>query len=786
MASIDYADVLQRIQSSYSSCSRIEQELLKSILQEIIDTGDSYTLERLWLADFKEVPVSISQFLCDPHYLGESNNNGDAVYPFWKETMNNIFSAGNKYSEILLSGATRIGKSSTAVSIMAYMLYRLMIYRNPHEYFKKKAVSRFTLAFANLTKDLASGVAFHEFQTTLKTSPWFQEHGRFTNSISNYVYVPEGEAIDIIPASDSAHVLGMQLWACLSGDTQLLTNKGCKRLDECAGTYQNVYQLVGGRFVSTEALVVKTKEVTSLVKIILDDESYIQGTPDHRLMLPDRSYAMLQDLRSGDKLLRYNASGSCEATIQSVSVDQQDTPVPVYDVVNVEPNHNFAIVVGSTLLMSHNCLMDEINFSRAGVKDINISKQHMKNLYNTANARITGTFKLRGEVYGKLISSSSKNTDTDYLSEHIQTQLDAGNTHMYLVDKPQWEVLPKSMFSDKTFHITVGDRYKRGFVVPKENEDELHLREYENQGYKLVEVPLDFRTSFLADYDIALRDIAGIAVVGAMGFITQEAITPNVSEERKNPFLIDIIPIGLRDNETIERNFHLGLVDNRIKKLPMRIHIDFAEVSDRIGICGVSQDGTKSVVDLETGKRVMLPFYLEVFQVGIEAPPGDRMSFQKVINYIIWLRQQGFNIVGISTDQFQSSYVRETLTQQGFACEVISVDRSEDPYISLRNLLQDQRIELIKHQVQEDELVHLQRINGRIDHPPQSQSSAVKSIGKDCSDALCGACYAHIKHQDTVKPPVRNVANVIAGVNRRAGVQPRMPGAFNSPYRRIK
>ena len=167
MVSIDYEDVLQRIQSGYSSCSRLEQEMLKNILQEIADNGYSYTLEKLWLADFKEVPVSISQFLCDPQYLGASNRNGEAVYPFWKTTMNNIFSEGNKYSELVFSGATRIGKSSTAVSIMAYMLYRLMIYRNPHEYFKKKSVSRFTLAFANLTKDLASGVAFHEFQTTL-------------------------------------------------------------------------------------------------------------------------------------------------------------------------------------------------------------------------------------------------------------------------------------------------------------------------------------------------------------------------------------------------------------------------------------------------------------------------------------------------------------------------------------------------------------------------------------------------------------------------------------------
>ena len=786
MANIDYQDVLLRIQESYSSCSKLEQQMLKNILQEIVDTGDSYTLEKLWLTDFKEVPVSISQFLCDPLYLGESNRHGEAVYPFWKTTMNNIFAEGNRYSEIVLSGATRIGKSSTAVSIMAYMLYRLMIYRNPHEYFKKKAVSRFTLAFANLTKDLASGVAFHEFQTTLKTSPWFNEHGRFTNSVSNYVYVPEGEAIDIIPASDSAHVLGMQLWACLVGDTKILTSEGTKTLEECSGTYQTIYQFSGSCFILAKAKIVKTKEVLDTIRITFCDRSQVEGTLDHRLMLADGSYKQLKEISLDDSLMQFDSIGNCNVSILSIDHIHHSSPVCVYDVLDVQPYHNFAVKLKNTVMLSHNCIMDEINFSRAGVKDINISKQHMKNLYNTANARITGTFKIGGEIYGKLISSSSKNTDTDYLSEHIETQLNAGNTHMYLVDEPQWKVLPKSMFSDKTFHITVGDRYKRGFVVPKENEDELHLREYENQGYQLLEVPLDFRTSFLADYDIALRDIAGISVVGAMGFITQESITPNISETRKNPFLLDVIVTGIHDNETIERNFHIKLVESRLKSLGMRIHIDFAEVSDRIGICGVVQDGTKIIVDLETGKRIVMPFYRQIFQVGIEAPPGDRMSFQKVINFVVWLRQNGFNIQGISTDQFQSSYVRETLAQQGFAVEVISVDRSEDPYIGLRNLLQDQRLELIKHQLQEDELVHLQRINGRIDHPPQSNSGGVKSIGKDCSDALCGACYGHIKHQDAAKPPVKHVANVIAGVNGRAGKQSSMPSVFNSPYRRMK
>ena len=380
---VEYDGIADRIQGVYSSCSNMEKQVLMSILQEMSISGESQTLEQLWLADFKEVPVSIEQFIADPIYLGETNRNGEAVYPFWKQTLSDIFNNGNKYNEIILSGATRIGKTSTATIITAYMLYRLMLYRNPHEYFKKKQVSKFTIAFANLTKELAMGVAYREFNDTLKNSQWFNEHGRFSRSDRNFYYIPEGDKIEIVAGSDAAHLLGMQIWAAV---------------------------------------------------------------------------------------------------------------------------------------------MDETNFAKAGVKDINIAKAHMKKLYDTINARISGTFRVKGEVYGKLVASSSKNTDSDFLSDHIETQLNAGNSHVYVVDRPQWEILPKSMFSEERFHFTVGDRYKRGFVIPEEEDDEEHRQEYINQGYQVIEAPAELRKNFVADYDIALRDIAGISVVGAMGFITQEMI----------------------------------------------------------------------------------------------------------------------------------------------------------------------------------------------------------------------------------------------------------------------
>ena len=201
-----------------------------------------------------------------------------------------------------------------------------MCYRNPHEYFQKKEISKFSFVFANLTKELALGVAYREFNDTLRSSPYFQEHGKFSKSDRNFYYVPEGDKIEIIGVSDSAQALGRQVF--------------------------------------------------------------------------------------------------------------------------------FSFI-------------DECNFAKSGVKDINKAKASMKALYDTINARISGTFRIGGEVYGKLVTGSSKNTDSDFLSSHIENQLNSGNTHLYLVDEPQWKILPKSMFSDDRFYFTVGDNVKIEIIDEK-------------------------------------------------------------------------------------------------------------------------------------------------------------------------------------------------------------------------------------------------------------------------------------------------------------------------------
>lgn len=611
-----YDDVVDRIHSIYSSCSYTEQQQLLQILREISIYGDSETLEHLWLADFKEVPVSIDKFISDPGYMGNATNCGKSIYPYWRGMFNEVFGAGNKYNEIVLSGSTRIGKTHSMIFILSYMLYRLMMYRDPRAYFKKSPTTRFYIAFANLTKDLASGVAYRTFNDTLHDCEWFQKHGRFSRSERNYYYIPEGDKIDIIAGSDSAHMLGLALWA-----------------------------------------------------------------------------------------------------------------------------------VG----------IDECNFAKAGIKDINKAKEHMKKLYDTVNARISGSFRLHGEVYGKMVTASSKNTDSDFLSDHIEKQLSAGNQSLYLVDEPQWKILPPEMFSGKTFYFTVGDRFKKGFVVPDENCDDAHLREYEAQGYEVVEAPLELKKNFIADYDISLRDIAGRSVVGAMGFITQDMVTPCVSQDRKNPFFTDIIEIGSKDRLSIEEFFHKDVVPKALFYQQLNIHLDLSETGDKTGLAGTCVDGNKIVEDYD-GKKVSRPFLKEIFSVSLKAPRGDRLSFQKVVNFIVWLRRAGFNVGTISTDQYQSSYLREVLSQQGFNTTKISVDTSMEPYIALRGMLNDQCIELVRNQLQEDELVGLQRINNKIDHKINAS--------KDVSDALCGSAWTLLTEDVKTQVPSHSIAKVTAAVNR--------------------
>jgi len=445
--------------------------------------------------------------------------------------------------------------------------------------------------------------------------------------------------------------------------------------------------------------------------------------------------------------------------IKSITHKHYDDPIPVYDVINAVPNHNFIVESNGTAMVAHNCVVfDECNFAAAGIKDINKAKKRMKEKYDTLVARVTGTFVRHGEVYGKLYIISSKNSDSDFMEDYIAAQKQAKNPHMYIFDKPQWEVWPKSKYSsDKMFKIAVGGRHLRSYVVPDNQMDPDSLAEIAKQGYKLVDVPEDNKTRFLADFDIALRDIAGISVPGTLSFFTQELIDNCITHERKNPFYTDIISVGVKDSLTVEEFFHLEAVPDQLKRMPMFIHLDLSLNTDKTGISGVAVSGRKDI-DVD-GRIISQPIFSHIFTVSIEAPRGSNIAYGKITAFICWLRRQGFNIAGISRDQFQSEYMGQILEDQGFTVAKLSVDRTPEGYTTLRTILAEGRMEMLDNRLLQDEMIRLQRdsMTGKLDHPENGS--------KDASDSFAGAVWNAVKNNEGIPIPVKSVANAISAIN---------------------
>lgn len=499
--------------------------------------------------------------------------------------------------------------------------------------------------------------------------------------------------------------------------------------------------------------------------------------------------------------------------VKSVRRVRLDAHEAVYDVINSGENHNF-IVRGATCdIVSHNCshgtfskseenfyyipeggmidvdfgssashglgkqvfavMMDEINFSQAGVRDIVKAKKRMKETYDTLAARVKGTFKHGGEVFGKIFAVSSKKSDQDFMEDHVAAQLSAGGeSFMYVSDAPQWEVLPPETFSREKFYVAVGGRHQRGFVVPENQEHPDALKDIEAQGFRLLHIPVDMRSDFLADFDVALRDIAGISVPGAMSFITQEIIDKCIDDSRKNPIYSDTLQIGTADNYTIEEFFHMEVIPKNILAAPTYIHLDMALVNDRAGISGVAVTGRR---DIQLDDRtVSVPTFSHVFSVGIEAPRGAQISFQKVMLFLVWLRSKGMNIQGISRDTFQSEYLGQQLESKNFKVDVLSLDRTNDGYIAFRSVLTEQRIDLLYHKLLQDELIHLQRdsVSQKVDHPSGGS--------KDIADSLAGAVWNAIKSNPDVPIQATTKMNAIAAVNVNRRTMPggHLPSMF--------
>lgn len=201
-----------------SSLNEQEREEALKILEQFSAVGRSESFEKLLYQDYNEIPVDISTFLHDPNYLGTALTNAEGrftLFPYWEELLKKIYPdplQPAKYNTLALTGAIGIGKSTEAVIIGLYELYRILCLKDPYVYYGIMNIDTISFAVVNISLDASKDVAWDKMQNMLKASPWFMAHGTLSKSMEPEWRPSADSKIDLICGSLPRHFIGRALW----------------------------------------------------------------------------------------------------------------------------------------------------------------------------------------------------------------------------------------------------------------------------------------------------------------------------------------------------------------------------------------------------------------------------------------------------------------------------------------------------------------------------------------------------------------------------------------------
>ena len=388
--------------------------------------------------------------------------------------------------------------------------------------------------------------------------------------------------------------------------------------------------------------------------------------------------------------------------------------------------------------------LDEISFQPN--QDVEKQKEKAKELVSAASTRMQSRFMKGDKNPTILIIASSKRTQQSFMETFIHKRKEMESKTTLVVDEPQW-VIRNDKDSNIKFKIAVGNKFLQSEVIPL-NATPQDLQEYRNRGFNLLDVPIGYYEQFVEDIDKSLQDIAGISTTSSSRYISGVRLKEVKNPQLKNPFERDIIEVGNAENDTAQyyNFFNMENVPQNMKEKPLYVHLDMSISGDKTGIAGVWIKGSKPHVEGEPESRDGL-FQL-AFSVSVKAPKGYQVSFEKNRQFIYWLKEQGFNLKGVSADTFQSYDLLQALQARNIPTEIISVDRLTDrvclPYQFFKNVIYEKRIGMYDSTLLTEEIIGLERNNntGKVDHTPLG--GGINS--KDQSDAVCGALWNASKH----------------------------------------
>ncbi len=128
---------------------------------------------------FSQEPVSVPHFINHPGYMAAEG----IIYPQVMKALVEINSG--KYVECVLTGPIGTGKTTLALYIIAYQLYLLMCYENPHQVFGLDPASEIVMVFQSVSKKVAQDIEYQRFRAMIEKAPWFKGERGFDSNLES-------------------------------------------------------------------------------------------------------------------------------------------------------------------------------------------------------------------------------------------------------------------------------------------------------------------------------------------------------------------------------------------------------------------------------------------------------------------------------------------------------------------------------------------------------------------------------------------------------------------------
>lgn len=710
-------------------------------------------------------PVDIEEFIDSKDYLNQATQ----IRPAIKREILKIYAPGAYFPEVILTGATGIGKDYITYLMIARALYELWCFYNPQVEFGLAAGTSIVMVIQSKNKELARKVTFDELVgTILRPSKFFQEKYNWDKTVSTELRFPNNVFLRALSGDDTS-ALGMAVFlaACFPGQQEYL----------CAdGTYSPFGDTKTERIITsdgykayTESSLVEsvlTYKEASIVRMYMEGGSYIDCTPNQRFKDVHNRWIEAQNCKH-EELLTYVPGVNKEIFCAScVNVEHLKIKCPVYDIQSVPKTHTVIVPTKDKTfhLLAHNCnemnFMDIITKSKKAGNSGNQEYNQAARIYRTLSRRIKGRFNYHGKVPGKMILISSAKEEGDFIHKRLQ-DLEAISKEerdkVYVMNMSQWaslEGLDKTM--SETFLVEKGDDTKQSRIIKSRDEA---IEEAD-----VIEIPMDYYGDFEQDIDGSLADIAGEFVVGGRKkFIpykedilraatTHDESTGGLQLFLKDTIVFDRVVDPYKPDYSLIVN-HEYLTNILSPNAEYALHIDYGFTGDATGIAVSHVSSFKLIQSakvydpITNGYKHITNTSLPVFFVDgilqVYASSGSEVDIDFVEGLVYYLKEY-LNIKWVTFDSYESRSSIQGFKKRGMISGVVSTVSNLEPYTELKNAIKTQRIIYPNSSILLKELRELERTpQGKIDHTPTST--------KDVSDALAATLHILMRKTSAIR-----------------------------------